>query len=200
MIIVVYGVNGVGKDEIFKKISNLDSRFIVVSYSRLLMFHLGLIANYDLSTKLDDDIYRKLEVIKEEKIRELENTLCFNTLLKLSKSGKIIICLSHLIISRFIDNKYYYSISTNQGWIKKIASGLILIKANPDNILNWRKNNQRMRSEHLFEINLEQKNTVIQWKKIVISANIPNIIIENEHDKLDKVVEKVLNFIKKIKK
>lgn len=202
MIIFIYGINGAGKDRIAGKISKTDPGFVVVPLSRLLMYHLGLAAGYSPETELTPDAYRKLEETEEERITALSGTLCRETVRGLSDSGKIVLCLNHLALAKFFPDgdgaALRVSASPVSEWVKKEASGHVFIKAEPEAILAWRKNDSRIRSENLEEIKLQQRIAENQWNKLAKTAAAPAIVIENHPGRTNRSAEILKDFAGKL--
>lgn len=198
MIIVIYGINGAGKDMIAREVSRLQSNFVVVPQSKLLMYHLGLATSFTPKAELKADAYEKLEAVEEKTINLLGNTLCRDTVLELSASGKIVLCLSHLVVARFLREKYIYCKSTVSTWVRERSNGLVFIEADPEDILIWRKSDDRKRSDCLEEIIFQQKIARDQWEKLIDNI-VPNIVIQNRPYKIHEAVRRLKNFIDKIK-
>jgi len=196
MIIVIYGINGVGKDRIAKKISKTNSKILVVSQSKLLMYHLGITNGFTSDTKAEPSAYKKLESIKEKRITRLGETVCRKTLLDLSASGKIVLYLSHLAVAKFFQKKDDRSASKPVGWVKKEADGLIFIRADLKDILVWRKKDERKRTENLTEINLQQQTAEKQWRELVKKTSVPHIVIQNRPLRMRETVKILTEFIR----
>lgn len=199
MLIVFYGINGVGKDRIAKEILKTNKDFLVISQSRLLMYHLGIVKSFISKTELKQSTYQTLETIKEKEIKNLSETLCRKTILDLSNSGKMVFYLSHLNVVKFFQNKYKCSPSKPTKWIKKEADALIFINANSSDIFTWRKNSKdkRNRQGSLANINLQKKIAKEEWQKLIKNIHIPHIVIQNRSKNIKKESNILLEFIKK---
>jgi len=195
MIVTIYGINGVGKDAIAKEFSKSKPNCIVVSQSRLLMYHLGLATDFTPEAELKPDAYERLEAIEEKTIHMLGNTLCRDTVLELSASGKTVLCLSHFVVAKFFFGKYIYNSSIPSDWVKEKSDGLVFIEANPKDILIWRKGDNRKRSCSLEEIVLQQKKEKYYWKNLINDTRISNIVIQNYTCQMQEAAGHLKNFI-----
>ncbi len=200
MIFIIYGINGVGKDSIVELISEQDSRFIVISQSRLLMYHLGFTKSFLKKSKIVDGDYKKLELIPEKEISAVRNNLCYDSILKLSSSGKIILYLSHLTVARFFAKEKSFVVPEVPNWVKEKTNGLVFIDANKRDVVSWRKKDSRKRLNSLIGVSQQQQEEKKEWLNLTNSTNIPFIIIKNEPDKLEKAAEELKSFIEEIQK
>ncbi len=195
MIFVIYGINGVGKDSIVDLLLKEDEKFVVVSQSRLLMYHLGFVERFTVKSKSVNDGYEKLESISEKRINVIRNEACYNSVLELSNSGKIVLYLSHLTVARFFQEEVSYTVPEIPIWVKTKVDGLVLISADKKDIANWRRKDLRKRSNSLIEVCQQQRKEEKEWLNLIGSVNIPCVVIKNEPDKMEKATEKLKKFI-----
>lgn len=195
MIIAIYGINGVGKDRIAKEIQKEKSNVLIVSQSRLLMYHLGIVKKFISNVELKSGAYKKLEAIEEKRIKILSENLCRKTIVELSASGRIVLYLSHLEIVKFFQGQYVCFPSEPTEWIRKEAARVVLIDANSKDILNWRNRGVRERPSSLAEIILQKKVVMNEWKKLIKDINIPYIVIQNRPQCIEKAAKSLIKFI-----
>ncbi len=194
-IFVLYGINGVGKDAIAAALQRENSEIVIVTVSRLVMYHLGIIRDFSYNLSINESAYRELEKTSSERKEEVSNTLCFETIASLSENGKIVLCLSHLAISkRYGKNNWTCKPSSPSKWINS-ANGLIHVTADPEDVLIWRKNDKRERVNCIKEIQEQQITTTNEWEKIINNTQVPYITVLNKNHQKRKAVRAIERFI-----
>ena len=208
-LIIIYGVNGVGKDAIALSLSREYTNSVVVSDQRILMYHLGIIDSYDNSLKIDKEKYKKLEDTSNEKFIDIYQNKFIQTLSEIKSNYDIVFLISHLVISLHTDKEsplYMDTESINinlENLLSGIADGVFYIKSDCKDILKRRevdaKKYDRQRPLRLEDIKQHQYLNDKKWDEIskYVSEN-KKITILNDEGKLDKAISTSRDFIDNI--
>ena len=200
----MFGINASGKDTIAAEIKKRNSKIQITSESRLLMFHLGYISNFNSEIPIDKSAYKKLENTSQDKIKKITKTTYKKTLESFKNSKTEYFLLSHLVFVLTVAKNIptYLNDREIPEWYKDVGSKFIQIVCDPGEILKRRqkdkKNGTRDRGnmDSFEEINKHQGLCDLKWKKF--THNLPTktyITITNNN--LKTTVDLVNNFIKK---
>lgn len=73
MLSTIYGINGVGKDAIARRVSELSNGDIVsLNNTRILMYLLNIVDDYVGNTPISDHQYSQLHSAPKSRIKEME--------------------------------------------------------------------------------------------------------------------------------
>ncbi len=194
MIVILYGINGVGKDTIAEELS-LPNK-VIVSRSRLLMYHLGLADGFTSDVRTEKGAYQALERIPEERVQKIRNTDCRKSVVRISAKGKLVLYLSHLVVVKHLGKGVRYVTPEISRWVKKEADKFAFIKAPPRNILIWRREDERRRPTELEQITKHQKKSLQRYQELMREVSKPFTIIDNRTGGLQNAVSSLEEFIK----
>lgn len=200
----MFGINASGKDTIVKEIKKRDNNIQVTSESRLLMYHLGYIADYNSQIPVNISAYKKLENTPQARIVEKTRTIYKETLKNFKKSKIKYFLLSHLVFALTVDkNKPIYLDNREvPEWYREVGDRFIQIICSPEEILRRRlkdKNNgtrDRGNMDSCDEIIKHQALCDIKWKKF--TRELPKkryLTVVNSN--LETAINIVNNFTKK---
>jgi len=201
-LIIIYGINAVGKDTVANSIASISSNTLITSESRILMYHLGLINNFDATLKVDREIYKKLENAPREKIQNIYSTKYLETLSQLKEKYKLVILLSHLVFALYIDKdvtKYVTDIDIPD-WLINLSDLVVHLKSPSEDILLRRitdlKIEKRERVLRLEQIKHHQKLCDKKWEILEKRFGKKKlIIVTNENNKVTYAVNNIIKFI-----
>jgi len=204
-LVVIYGINAVGKDTIANEFVKFFNNSFITSEQRILMYNLGIIDSFDSHRKISRGNYKSLEGTSVSKLRSVYSFDFFNTLKKLKLEYKFVFLFSHLVVALYLDKKIRY---LNLYDVDKmmpdtlfnIADGIINVKANFNDILERRvmdlKLLKRERVTNLKDIEYHQQLCDDVWKKLVSkNKHIRTIVIHNNNGKLGEAVVQAKQFI-----
>lgn len=200
-LINIFGINAVGKDTVANAIKVKHPQFSITSESRLLMFNLGYIDNYETSYPISKESYRKLENTNQSDIIQITNTSYKDTLIKFHSSNKNIILLSHLVFALNVDKEkpVYLDKRELPIFLPDVVDCFIQLVSSPEEIYRRRisDNMDGIRDRGFTsknEIIKHQDLCNIKWDKLI--SRIPKdryITILN--DNLNLAVKLSYNFI-----
>jgi adenylate kinase len=164
----IFGVNGVGKDTVAESLRVSNPDLAVTSMSRLSMYLLGIIGDYDVRTKVSETQYSQLEQTPQKTMIELENNEYRQELEKIAARGKVVLMLSHLVSAlRHGERITYLTDRKTPDWFVDINNSLIQLKAPADMICERRKKDTgRDRVADILQINEHQGLCDIEWERI----------------------------------
>lgn len=142
-LITLYGINASGKDTIANSIKSRISEVFVTTETRILMYILGLIDDYDASCPVSKDVYKRLENTPQNVIIKITDNEYKKTLTELQEHKSITLLLSHLVYALFIDReKPMYLTNINlkiPRWFRTLCDGFIYIRSKPSDVLKRRE-------------------------------------------------------------
>ena len=164
----IFGINGVGKDTVANELRINNTDISVTSMSRVLMYILDITKTYDVSEKVCEDQYKKLESVPQSKMIEIENTDYKKILCEIAKSDKNVLMLSHLISAlRHGEQINYLTDRLTPDWYVDANTALIQLVAPFSVISERRKNDQtRNRNVDISEIEYHQSLCTNEWERI----------------------------------
>lgn len=208
-ITTIFGVNGVGKDTVADALRVSNPDLSVASYSRVLMYILGITNTFDVSEKVCEDQYKTLESVPQEKMILIENTDYKDLLYDLSKSNNDIIMLSHLISAlRHGEKIQYLTDRLTPNWYVDLNQTLIQLVAPSTVISDRRKNDmQRKRDTSIREIEYHQSLCTNEWERIKrMNPNVAtkmfvvnNIDLENTTREVENIMYNRVKTLRKIR-
>ena len=145
----IFGINGVGKDTVANELRIKNTDISVTSMSRVLMYILDITKTYDVSEKVCEDQYKKLESVPQSKMIEIENTDYKKILCEIAKSDKNVLMLSHLISAlRHGEQINYLTDRLTPDWYVDANNALIQLVA-PFNVISERRKNDQTRNRNV---------------------------------------------------
>ena len=164
----IFEINGVGKDTVANELRINNTDISVTSMSRVLMYILDITKTYDVSEKVCEDQYKKLESVPQSKMIEIENTDYKKILCEIAKSDKNVLMLSHLISAlRHGEQINYLTDRLTPDWYVDANTALIQLVAPFSVISERRKNDQtRNRNVDISEIEYHQSLCTNEWERI----------------------------------
>lgn len=207
-LILLYGINGVGKDTIALELSKQYKNTIIVSDQRILMYYLGLLKNYKSNIKINTEKYKALESTPRETLKKIYKTKFLETIEKIRKEYEIVFLISHLVISLHINKnkpKYLDTEIINEKLSELLfcANSIVYIKSKPEEILERRikdrKFTGRNRPIDLKDIKHHQKLNDKKWKELL--NHVPQnktVTVLNHNNNLNEAITQSQAFIDKI--
>ena len=207
-LILLYGINGVGKDTIALELSKQYKNTIIVSDQRILMYYLGLLKNYKNNIKINTEKYKALESTPRETLKKIYKTKFLETIEKIRKEYEIVFLISHLVISLHINKnkpKYLDTEIINEKLSELLfcANSIVYIKSKPEEILERRikdrKFTGRNRPIDLKDIKHHQKLNDKKWKELL--NHVPQnktVTVLNHNNNLNEAITQSQAFIDKI--
>lgn len=193
-LIVIYGINGVGKDSFASELNKIYKNSIVVSDQKILMYHLGLIDNFESKNSVDRAKYKVLENTPNDDFEKIYDKKFVVTLESLKNKYDYVFLISHLVVALFIDKDKPTYLDTEEinkklKYILEGANGIILLKSSAEEILGRRLSDTGIRDrlvdvEEIFQhdkLNNEKWNEVCKFigkDKIRVIINDDNMLVE----------------------
>lgn len=196
----LFGINGVGKDTVAESLRAKDRDLVVTSMSRLSMYLLGIIDDYDVRTKVSEDHYSRLEQTPQSTMVELEKNEFRQELEQIADTDGRVMFLGHLVSALRNGEKIEYLTNRKTPtWLTDISDSLIQLKA-PAVLISERRTNEkeRNRSVDISQIDEHQSLCDDEWCRIGESnvLYVQKMHIVNNID-LSETVNEVSNVIYK---
>lgn len=167
-LFTLYGINGVGKDTIASYIKEKYPEINITSMSRLYMYILGITNTYDTSENVNENQYKVLESVPQEKMIRIENNEYKNIIIDISNMSKDTIFLGHLIsVLRLGDKINYLTNRKTPNWFIDANKEITEVLLPYDVIADRRKQDvQRKRSILYDDIKFHQELCNKEWERI----------------------------------
>ena len=195
----IFGINGVGKDTVANELRIKNTDISVTSMSRVLMYILDITKTYDVSEKVCEDQYKKLESVPQSKMIEIENTDYKKILCEISKSDQNVLMLSHLISAlRHGEQINYLTDRLTPDWYVDANTALIQLVA-PFNVISERRKNDQTRNRNIdiSEIEYHQSLCTNEWERIKrVKPEAINKMFIVENVDLSKATSDIENIMK----
>lgn len=195
----IFGINGVGKDTVANELRIKNTDISVTSMSRVLMYILDITKTYDVSEKVCEDQYKKLESVPQSKMIEIENTDYKKILCEIAKSDKNVLMLSHLISAlRHGEQINYLTDRLTPDWYVDANNALIQLVA-PFNVISERRKNDQTRNRNvdISEIEYHQSLCTNEWERIKrVKPETINKMFIVENVDLSKATNDIENIMK----
>ena len=167
--------------------------------SRVLMYILDITKTYDVSEKVCEDQYKKLESVPQSKMIEIENTDYKKILCEIAKSDKNVLMLSHLISAlRHGEQINYLTDRLTPDWYVDANNALIQLVA-PFNVISERRKNDQTRNRNvdISEIEYHQSLCTNEWERIKrVKPETINKMFIVENVDLSKATNDIENIMK----
>ncbi len=184
MLIIIFGLNGVGKDALVEKVASTED--IIVSSSRMLMFELGLISSFTARPNQED--YLTLEQIPWEQKERLLRFRCGQSLKEIKAHN--VFFLAHLVVCMYLDGKEHYRNYPFSPWLLG-ASGFARVTATPGEILARREGDKRKRPLSFRQIKDNEEKSERRWENLISRVGIKRAI--EIHNKQGRLLEASAN-------
>jgi len=201
---IMFGINASGKDTIAKEIKKRNGAIQITSESRLLMYQLGYISDYNSEVPVDIGAYKKLENTSQEQIVEVTRTTYREQLERFNDSDTQHFLLSHLVFVLTVDKDkpVYLDDREVPEYYREVGHKFIQIVCESEEILKRRQKDKndgtrdRGNINSFEEIDKHQKLCDVKWEKLI--RGLPpcayTTIVNND---LETAVNMVTNFVKK---
>jgi len=207
-IVFLYGINSCGKDTIASILVKNMENCMITGESRLLMYRLGLINNYESHYPVKASAYKALEQVDSEVIEKVSNLEIPQTIKQIADKGKNLIVLSHLVYALFQKNTetIYLSNRPIPSWICNYGDCFVYIKSSPHDIQRRRMKDfnddiNRRKIQTLEEIKNHQVLSGKKWAELrQLAKKKQFIVVENNHNEAKKAANIVSKFISKLNK
>lgn len=189
MFVIVFGINGVGKNSVISKLKIPD--LLVLSRSKVLMYQFGIIKS--LGQEIGRKEYEKLEQVP---LSEINKALSRpdSRIIDIIKNRDLIL-LSHLVVARFLHDENQFINTVSPFWLE-YADGFILIESKAEDILKRREADieKRRRPLKLSQIQSHLDGERKEWEGI-IKTGTPSLKVMNSQDQLLRAVAEVQTFV-----
>lgn len=139
-----FGINGVGKDTVLRKVQEAEPRTRIISESKLLMYGLGILSAYDESVLPTRDDYLALEKTSQLDVQMAEDSFA-EILYGEAVAEQPTIMTSHLIPAQLLLGKVVYLEKPKPASIHKFSNAIVQFIAPAPTILARRSEDQRDR-------------------------------------------------------
>ena len=201
MLVTIFGINAVGKDAVANKIKEERTDYRITSESRLLMYNLGIIDDYNTSCPVTKEQYKALESISPAETWRITNGVYKEQLERFNREDKIVLLLSHLVFALHLDKEKPVFLKDRglPSWLPDVNLGFIQLIASPKQIMRRRiKDNSSGERRRDFigiqNIIEHQRLCDEKWASLTKDLDGERYAVINNNN-LDKVVYKTRAFI-----
>jgi adenylate kinase len=194
----IFGIKGVGKYTVAESLREYRRELSVTSVSRMSMYLLGIISDYDVHTQVDEFAYGKLEATPQDRMIRLESSEYREKLEELSGSSQPTVVLNHLVVAmRHLGQVEYLTNRQTPDWYIDINRSLLQLVAPPELIVGRRQSDKsRLRVADIDQITEHQELCDLEWQRIADSGGnlggkmkiIPNIDLNSAVKDVEDVI------------
>lgn len=136
-LVILFGINGVGKDTIAKRAAESVGSIDIISGSRVMMKGLGFDVGITSDSPVTDEMYRALELTPSDVKANMADTIFRQELIsyKQANPDRIGVISSHLVIARREGNSVSFETDLIRDWFPQTFDLLVHVTAPVDDII-----------------------------------------------------------------